>query len=137
MSEYTKEPWEVKEMNNTPYVIADRETLLLTHGWKGYHENMANARRIVACVNACRGIPTEDLERNKVEIPRAVNGGVFAYRDRAESEKSLADELWKLIDWVTETQKRNYGNATNLHIDMLDWPRKIDVLAKHREMRGK
>jgi hypothetical protein len=35
------------------------------------------ARRLVACWNTCRGIPTEDIERGKVVIHRVkVNVGV-------------------------------------------------------------
>jgi len=34
--------------------------------WKNMQ--LANARRIVACVNACRGISTEDLERDDFRL---------------------------------------------------------------------
>jgi hypothetical protein len=30
-------------------------------------EDEANARRIVACVNACEGLPTKWLEKNKIQ----------------------------------------------------------------------
>jgi hypothetical protein len=30
-------------------------------------ENESNAKRIVACVNACKGIPTEELEKGIIE----------------------------------------------------------------------
>ena len=37
-------------------------------GSSGDEMRLANARRIVACVNACAGIPTEVLENGHVQI---------------------------------------------------------------------
>lgn len=40
------------------------------------HETNANARRIIACVNACAGIPTELLESLELgELDAAINDG--------------------------------------------------------------
>jgi hypothetical protein len=47
--EHTKEPWRYGEDNDGWYVACGSEQL-------GYALSEANARRIVACVNACAGI---------------------------------------------------------------------------------
>ena len=60
-TEHTPEPWSYGEDNDGWYVEKDR--LQIAHGL-----SEEDARRIVACVNACAGIPTEVLERYKLGI---------------------------------------------------------------------
>lgn len=82
MSDHTKEPWHVGSLNDALYITAgqppattndcpnhnaERETIARLFGT--YPEADANARRIVACVNACAGIPNEVLE---LDQPRFV-----------------------------------------------------------------
>lgn len=70
---HTAEPWQVGvgEDNGLPCVDAYDETghlIELCECWGEVvdkfetEQSRANARRIVACVNACAGIPTEELE---------------------------------------------------------------------------
>lgn len=61
MSKYTETPWRVQHPHDGKrgWEIADSS---------GLHQvcqdiTEANARRIVACVNACRGLDTDDLEK--------------------------------------------------------------------------
>ena len=49
-------------------------------------EQFANVRRIVACVNACAGIPTDDLEQ-------CPSGGLFHLADHANELVKQRDEL--------------------------------------------
>jgi len=74
MMSHTKEPWTLCEVENDSgrikhLVPVDSEKLsLLTlvendQATFAAIYNDADARRIVACVNACEGIPTETLER--------------------------------------------------------------------------
>lgn len=62
MTEHTKEPWAHR---NGRIYQADRDVLTIANIARAsdgdYSEN--NARRIVACVNACEGLPTEPLEQ--------------------------------------------------------------------------
>lgn len=66
MSQHTKEPWRVRLTNNAVYYIfrhtgnGDEEEVIeyFTHDKPGQ-----DSRRIVACVNACVGVPTEALEK--------------------------------------------------------------------------
>jgi hypothetical protein len=63
MSEHTKEPWAIHNSKNL-IAILDYEGKHLAELWqRKEYDSVANARRIVACVNACAGIPTEALEQ--------------------------------------------------------------------------
>jgi len=63
MSEHTKEPWGIHKSKNF-VAILDSEGKHLAELWqRAEYDSVANARRIVACVNACVGIETETLER--------------------------------------------------------------------------
>jgi hypothetical protein len=67
-SKHTKEPWRRRDR----HVVADKppgqrgpaETVVASASmaWRGTEECWANAVRIVAAVNACKGLPTEALE---------------------------------------------------------------------------
>lgn len=77
MSEHTPEPWEISThlgVTNPHYVgviahlgLNTEDNMIAVVTSPGHVVTMAecdaNARRIVACVNACAGIPTGDLER--------------------------------------------------------------------------
>lgn len=74
MTSYTPEPWTVTE--NLPSgsygpsltIRKDRQIVIASLTGSALHNGQApgNARRIVACVNACAGIPTEALEGGAV-----------------------------------------------------------------------
>lgn len=59
MEQHTPTPWSEKDW----YVISNHGHICEMMGPFGYEANKANARRIVAAVNACEGIPTELLEQ--------------------------------------------------------------------------
>lgn len=61
MSEHTKEPW---NHSGDEVKTADGNLIAVTLLGTSLIENQANARRIVACVNACAGIDTEVLEKH-------------------------------------------------------------------------
>lgn len=64
---HTKEPWRVNDqtasgiMDNAVY-ICDEDGHNLARVYNDYGNQAANARRIVACVNACAGGGTDALE---------------------------------------------------------------------------
>ena len=80
MSEHTKEPWHVMETGfgnkaQNPVVYATGDELIYITSCEDFAsmtrtDNLANARRIVACVNACEGMNTLYLENfgNKESI---------------------------------------------------------------------
>ena len=60
MSEHVKEPWQVDE--NALHIIIDKRSILVadTYCCTNESDNYANAKRIVAAVNACAGLDIPD-----------------------------------------------------------------------------
>lgn len=54
---HTKEPWYVVGVDNSYEIFSESEDYDVA--WS--IDSEANAERIVACVNACAGVPSEDL----------------------------------------------------------------------------
>ena len=77
MSNHTKAPWSWQaESENLAYLVeSDDATIIARLSADDVSNNfsrvVANTRRIVACVNACEGISTENLEDNKPIIELA------------------------------------------------------------------
>ncbi len=82
-SEHTPEPWRVEHNANGAYwVVAPRSGGCEVRGAADPYyggiliaESLSrqNAHRIVACVNACAGLPTEKLERNTLHYMEEVD----------------------------------------------------------------
>ena len=86
----------------------------------------ANARRIVACVNACEGITTDEIEHGDIALIRpGSQGSIKAERDRLASlNRELVEALEALVREVEL-------------VGLLDSPQLGDAraaLAKHREI---
>jgi hypothetical protein len=65
---YTKEPWEVFEWDDRQSAIHFMSVVSkLTGEMVAAYLPIADAKRIVACVNACEGITNEALEAGVVE----------------------------------------------------------------------
>lgn len=62
---------------------------------------MENARRIVACVNACRGLPTDELEQKG--LVAAVGTQLLAADDRAEGQER---EIRKLARTTADAENK-------------------------------
>lgn len=61
--------WRFKhEGGRDGYCIFDDDNFAVAEAFYGSGEGKEVARHIVACVNACAGIPTEDLERWGVRL---------------------------------------------------------------------
>jgi hypothetical protein len=58
MIDYSTEPWTVDEVKYGPEVFRRRDGSVV-----GTTVIRKDADRILACVNACKGIPTEELSR--------------------------------------------------------------------------
>lgn len=63
-SEHTPEPWAIgAPPPNGEQTVGNADGLMVAVCTSGYSVSpIANARRIVACVNACKGVRTETLE---------------------------------------------------------------------------
>lgn len=67
MSEHSKEPWRVISIDGWDGVgTVPDERGFADDICKLVYNNPSNARRIVACINACKGISTENLESRGV-----------------------------------------------------------------------
>ncbi len=107
--EHTKEPWQIDQHGNiqTPdgqlYLGGVRTAM--TAGSDNDRQK-ANARRIVACVNACKGMTIEQLEW----LPR--KGGVVGHYDMLETR------------WLSSCKQRDDLLATS--IALLEYMQKIE-----------
>lgn len=63
MSKHTPEPWNGKRIGIAVHYFESIGVEMALTGKSD--EAMANARRIVACVNFCAGVSTENLENNE------------------------------------------------------------------------
>lgn len=59
---HTPEPWLVDKDENGIYIVESDGNRAIAKVLHGRKDADAVARRIVACVNACRGVKTENLE---------------------------------------------------------------------------
>lgn len=67
-TEHTPEPWKAKDGGLIGPTDRPSIAQVLSKGTEqGDELARANARRIVACVNACKGIPTDFLENENLE----------------------------------------------------------------------
>lgn len=67
MSEHTPEPWLLTSLDTIVIQNPDKkDRIQCIINCIGATRN--DLRRIVACVNACQGIPTEELEKRDVNI---------------------------------------------------------------------
>ena len=118
---HAKEPWSVNAIDSKRGRITGDET---SAGWDRLHINAQNctvarcdkpadARRIVACVNAFAGIPTDAIRNAEMEsaIYRGENAALRAERDslraalRAQIEPRAKG--WKVTDWdIRDEQAR-------------------------------
>jgi hypothetical protein len=127
MSEHTKEPWHTT--NNGVYShIKDAERASIgdtcASSYLGYNTlSIANAERIVACVNACAGIENSKLlEVSYAEIMEVVEATAFnnIFRHFETQEK-----LIKLIAAIN-----NYKNCGNNFLEIQDKLQAIYDLAE-------
>ena len=103
MSEYTKEPWvwNEHEFNFPPFEgTLEKECGIYPplgeSGPVAIAAGEANARRIVACVNACAGIPIEWVEAGAVDI-------IAHAQDLIKQRDALLSAL-KAIEFATKPE---------------------------------
>ncbi len=90
MAEHSPEPWEVGDDAGEPWIMADGHRSVV-HSLGAVDE--ADARRIVACVNACARIPTEALEEGFIE--KALRG-LKSYVDASKADAEFDEHLRSL-----------------------------------------
>lgn len=118
MSKHTPEPWVIWNGGDGIMMYGAREpkrggvALMCCNELVSGRTAIANARRIVACVNACAGLPTEQLESSP--LGGVLNGvaGLIAQRD----------ELLAALEGVLAVVGDSTGVAGyHLNGDIADW----------------
>lgn len=104
MSEHTPEPWvmSTKADGNWWHISAGNQAIAAVHAASKKRNEPyasmfeANASRIIACVNACAGLPTEQLESSP--LGGVLNGvaGLIAQRDELLAALELAESAYRL-----------------------------------------
>lgn len=137
MSGHTPEPWRVDSQGVARVTSQDGRRLVASAGGHSSNvdfeavdaENKANAFRIVACVNACRGVPTESLENATNEDGKlSPMSAIFAtqrnhaLRERDEARAMVA-ELKALL------REREDGDALLEGMGLLDDEGEVEILS--------
>jgi hypothetical protein len=114
---HTPEPWRVEEDEDGVFVAGP-------YGYRGNPDDfrviiedaaadpddpeiMANARRIVACVNACAGIPTEALENDGINAVLAITDKLLAIIEAAAENTYDNEELLQVKDAWEKLKETN------------------------------
>jgi hypothetical protein len=70
--QHTPEPWKVITKGTVPLIVHKGDIRMpiavVQEVYMSRAQRQANARRIVACINACKGWTTEELETGTVEV---------------------------------------------------------------------
>ena len=104
---HTREPWHLYHENKVIEIhdgTSDAKSSIVfwtgfDAGDKPHKEKLANARRIVACINACAGIPTEQLEtshRNSA-VTRLVENNIELLEAAKKYRQAVTDD-WGALD---------------------------------------
>lgn len=103
MKQHTPEPWAWFETEDgAASCVAEGMAVARCNVHDPFGQDAINARRIAACVNACAGISTEDLEHTKDQ------GLIRTIRRRVKTEKQRDELLAALRAIATD---RNLGSA--------------------------
>ena len=116
---HTPEPWRVHQDASGDVFISSAETSfhIAEIGSEDDEAVIPDARRIVACVNACRGLPTDELEQK---------GLVAAVGTQLLEADQLRDELLAALEEV----HRIASNSNMTHNMMVIRDHCADAIAK-------
>jgi hypothetical protein len=89
---YTPEPWRIDEHSN----IVNADFMVYSTSYPGMFYRREDMDRAIACVNACAGIPTEDLKRGQL-----INGRNPAYA--GDEDETIARQLTSLQNWTVQS----------------------------------
>ena len=97
MSEkFTKGPWKTEREGINALIRGGDATIVAVRHRLPADVHEANARRIVACVNACEGISTENLEDNRpVKWVIQQYNNVVKQRDELLKALMLAESVYR------------------------------------------
>lgn len=120
MSEHTKEPWSIDKYG---HVLDSNGKDLAANGFtticnSGERQECARAttRRIVACVNACAGIPTAMLEA----IPEWEKAGVQTANKLMQQRDELAAMLERIANQSSGWGAEDFRRAARAALSRLE-----------------
>jgi len=99
-AKHTVEPWTADEFGNLG--AGEPEYILGMMAW----EPEANARRIVACVNACAGVPTEVVEKYTHET--ALRVALVTQRDEIRQLEQRNAELVEALTQISNYEGKDF-----------------------------
>lgn len=110
---HTKEPWHVCDPTEQIHAVrAETGRIVADVGYSDTDaQNRMNARRIVACVNACAGVTTEELEQGGF-----VTGLIERLEEKERQRDALQEELeniataaWRELEMILRTIRSKHG----------------------------
>ena len=118
MSEHTKGPWTVNYTKFSEVRAENGAVIARCVKLTSLTNLEANARRIVACVNACEGVRTEHLENNLpiVELAARYNEALREIEALKNGRTELANALSELVDEIMQLADESCGVA-GLHLN--------------------
>ena len=124
MSKHTPEPWvmSTKASGNWWHISAGNQAIAAVHAASKKRNEPyasmfeANARRIIACVNACAGVDTDLLETGELDKP------TMLVIQENKDLKHCCDELLAALEGVLAVVGDSTGVAGyHLNGDIADW----------------
>ena len=106
-TEYTPGPWRVDDVGVGFEIAAGNEVVAQAQQVYGDHKHKirrGNARRIVACVNACEGISTEQLE-SWLCMSRPIRKSLEELKAEADREGKQRDDLIAVLQRIADGQE--------------------------------
>ena len=124
MSEHTKGPWAVNYTKFSEVRAENGAVIARCVKLTSLPNLKANARRIVACVNACEGVSTKLLENNPPirELAARHNEALREIEALKTARTELANALGELVGEIEELASESRGVA-GLHLngDVAAW----------------
>ena len=92
------EPWSMPEEGHLPHAIRTRDGSQLSNRGRSVEDKRRLSKRAVVCVNACKGIPSENLKRFEL------TGMLTAARHAVKTgDVSMLEGLVRELDWQAQT----------------------------------
>jgi len=101
---HTKEPWKIDPVEAAHIVTHDLKSIADMCG--SYPVTNENARRIVACVNACAGVPTEVVEKYTHET--ALRVALVTQRDEIRQLEQRNAELVEALTQISNYEGKDF-----------------------------
>ena len=100
--EHTPEPWRIRigprdDQETCDIQICGDIFVLADLNGPQYPHQHPNAERIVACVNACAGIPTDQLSTLMGEVRGVLEEAQYRMPDRYNSDIALSNRIAALL----------------------------------------